>query len=264
MTSRRRFLTSAAVAAAVGTIAAAAPISAVRAQGRPKTYVLVHGAWHGGWCWQRVSPLLRARGHDVHTPTLTGLGDRAHLARPETDLDTHIQDVIATMEMEGLVDVTLVGHSYAGFVISGVADRAPSRIASLVYLDAFVPENGKSLADYVPADRREGFVKSGEQAGFRSFPVERFGVTDPADAAWVSARLVNQPFRTFTQKLSLMGPPPRVPRTFIFCSQPSMHMFDHWAAALRNNPAWKFHEMKTGHDAMITQPRELARILLAA
>jgi pimeloyl-ACP methyl ester carboxylesterase len=110
----------------------------------------VHGAWHGGWCWEKVTPLLTAAGHRVYTPTLTGLGDRAHLARPDVNLDTHIQDVVAFLEMEDLRDVMLVGHSYAGMVISAVAERARPRLRSLVYLDAFVPENGKRMIDYIP------------------------------------------------------------------------------------------------------------------
>jgi len=229
-----------------------------------KTFVLVHGAWHGGWCWRRVAPLLRAEGHEVFAPTLTGLGERAHLARPETDLNTHITDVTALMEMEDLRDVTLVGHSYGGFVITGVADRAASRLASLVYLDAFVPENGKSLADYVPESGRAGFVASGETNGFPSFPLARFGVTDANDVAWAQRHIVNQPFRTFTQKLILANPPPKLPRSFIACTEPSMGTFDPWYAALRNNPAWRFHEIKTGHDAMITESRQLAGLLLTA
>jgi len=157
------------------------------------TYVLVHGGWHGGWCWQRVTPLLRAKGHDVFTPTLTGLGDRAHLARPDVGLDTHIQDVVAMMEMEGLLDVTLVGHSYAGAVVQGVADRVPSRIARMVYLDAYVLENGKSLADYIPAERREGFLKSGEQGGFPPFPPQAFGVTKQKILLSLTLTLVMRP-----------------------------------------------------------------------
>src|SRR5262245_12927354 len=113
------------------------------------TYVLVHGAWHGGWCWAKVARLLRDAAQDVYTPTLTGLGERAHLARHEVDLETHIQDVVAVLESEELRGVTLVGHSYAGMVISGVAARVTGRISHLVYLDAFVPESGKCVLDYL-------------------------------------------------------------------------------------------------------------------
>ena len=129
------------------------------------TYVLVHGAWHGGWCWAKVARLLRDAGHEVYTPTLTGLGERAHLARPDIDLDTHIQDVVAVLEAEELRQVTLVGHSYGGMVISGAAARTSGRIGHLVYLDAFVPEAGKCLLDYVgerAAAMREAAATQGE------------------------------------------------------------------------------------------------------
>jgi pimeloyl-ACP methyl ester carboxylesterase len=261
--TRRQFLTGTALAAAAAAAATVSESEPVQAQGRRKTYVLVHGAWHGGWCWRRVTPLLRAKGHDVFTPTLTGLGDRAHLARPDVGLETHIQDVIAMMEMEGLLDVTLVGHSYAGAVVQGVADRVPSRIARMVYLDAYVLENGKSLADYIPAERREGFLKTGEHGGFPSFPAQAFGVTNPDEAAWVQSRLVNQPYLTFTQKQRLSGPPPKVPHLYIACTQPAMGPFTPIAAGLRKNPAWKVVELKTGHDAMVIAPRPLAELLLA-
>jgi pimeloyl-ACP methyl ester carboxylesterase len=266
MNPRRRFLKSAAATAAGGAVLAAVGSGApdARAQARGRTFVLVHGAWHGGWCWSRLTPLLRAKGHAVYAPTLTGLGDRAHLHRPDTDLETHVQDVVAMMDMEGLVDVTLVGHSYAGFVVTGVADRVAQRISRLVYLDAYVPEGGKSLADYITPNVREGFLKAGEQNGFRSFPVEHFGVLKPEDQAWVGRRLVNQPYRTFVQPVTLRNPLPKVPRSYIQCTQPAMRgPFGAIAGALRNNPAWKVHELKTGHDAMVTDPAGLARLLLA-
>ena len=126
--------------------------SAVYGHPRKKqaTIVLVHGAWHGGWCWKKVVPLLRAYGNDVYAPTLTGLGERSHLLHQQIDLDLHIQDIVAMLDYEDLHDVTLVGHSYGGMVITGVADRERARINKLVYLDAFMPDNGKSLQDYTP------------------------------------------------------------------------------------------------------------------
>src|SRR3954453_17747595 len=119
-------------------------------QPKSATFVLVHGAWHGGWCWQRVTPLLRAAGHEVFTPTLTGMGERSHLIHPLISLSTHIQDITAVLEYEDLHNVILIGHSYAGMVITGVAAIAETRLAHLVYLDAFLPENGMSLIDYAP------------------------------------------------------------------------------------------------------------------
>src|SRR5262245_14863398 len=121
------------------------------------TFVLVHGAWHGGWCWQRVSPLLRARGHEVFAPTLTGLGERSHLLTREIGLETHVADVVNAIRWEDLTDVVLCGHSYGGMVISGAADRMADRVRSLVYLDAFVPADGQSIFDFMTAERAEGF-----------------------------------------------------------------------------------------------------------
>jgi pimeloyl-ACP methyl ester carboxylesterase len=172
------------------------------------TYVLVHGAWHGGWCWAKVARLLRDAGHEVYTPTLTGLGERAHLARPEVDLETHIQDVVAMLEAEELRQVTLVGHSYGGMVITGVAARTSGRIGHLVYLDAFVPEAGKSLLDYVgegAGAMREAAVAHGEGWKLPSFPPERFGVTSQRDTEWLTKHLVPQPLRSFEQALPAAG-----------------------------------------------------------
>jgi pimeloyl-ACP methyl ester carboxylesterase len=128
-------------------------------------FVLVHGGWHGGWCWRFVAAALRRADHDVYTPSLTGLGDRAHLARPGIDLELHIQDVVAVLEMEDLREVVLLGHSYGGMVVTGVADRCTARISKLVYLDAFVPENGKCALDYIVPERAAAFRRDGEQSG---------------------------------------------------------------------------------------------------
>ena len=227
------------------------------------TYVLVHGAWHGGWRWSRLAPLLQAQGHTVFAPTLTGLGDRAHLARADVDLDHHIKDIVMTLEAEDLSDVTVVGHSYAGFVITGVADRAKARLRNLVYLDAFVPEDGKGLADYIPAERQASFLKpAAAQGSFSPFPTAAFGVVDAKDSAWVTAHLVNQPFYTMVRPLRLTHPSGNgLPRAYIYCSQPAMGAFDHFAAAIRNDPSWIFREMKCGHDAMVIDPAGLARVL---
>ena len=228
------------------------------------TYVLVHGAWHGGWCWAKVARLLRDAGHEVHTPTLTGLGDRAHLARPEVDLETHIQDVVAMLESEELRQVTLVGHSYGGMVISGVAARTSGRIGHLVYLDAFVPETGKSLLDYVgerAAAMREAAATHGEGWKLPSFPPERFGVTSQRDTEWLNKHLVPQPLRTFEQPLPAAGGD-KLKRTYVYCSKPAMGTFDQFAERLREDRKWTFHDVKTGHDAMVTAPGEIAKILM--
>jgi pimeloyl-ACP methyl ester carboxylesterase len=229
------------------------------------TYVLVHGAWHGGWCWAKVARLLRDAGHEVFTPTLTGLGERAHLARPEIDLETHIQDVVAVLETEELRGVTLVGHSYGGMVITGAAARATAgRLAQLVYLDAFVPEAGKALLDYVgprAEAMREAARTQGEGWKIPSFPPERFGVTSQRDTEWLTRRLVPQPLRTFEQPLPAAGGE-RLKRTYIYCSKPAMGAFDQFAPRLRDDRKWVFHDVKTGHDAMVTAPGEIAKILM--
>jgi pimeloyl-ACP methyl ester carboxylesterase len=228
------------------------------------TFVLVHGAWHGGWCWVRLARLLRDAAHEVHTPTLTGLGDRAHLARPEVDLEAHIQDVVALLEVEELRNVILVGHSYAGMVITGVAARAANRLSHLVYLDAFVPEAGKALLDYVGprADAlRESARAQGEGWRLPSFPPERFGVASQRDREWLQRRLAPQPLRTWEQPLAAAGGD-KLKRTYVYCSSPAMGAFDQFAERLREDRKWQFHELKTGHDAMITAPGDVARILL--
>jgi pimeloyl-ACP methyl ester carboxylesterase len=229
------------------------------------TYVLVHGAWHGGWCWAKVARLLRDAGHEVHTPTLTGLGERAHLARPEIDLETHIQDVVAMLEAEELRQATLVGHSYGGMVITGVAARTSGRIAQLVYLDAFVPEAGKSLLDYLSSElaavMRDSAQAQGEGWKIAPFPPERFGVTSQRDTEWLTKHLVPQPLRTFEQPLPAAGGD-RLKRTYVYCSKPATGSFDQFAERLRDDRKWTFHDVKTGHDAMVTAPGEVAKILM--
>ncbi|HEV8586369.1 MAG TPA: alpha/beta hydrolase family protein [Methylomirabilota bacterium] len=229
------------------------------------TFVLVHGAWHGGWCWIRVARLLRDAAHEVHTPTLTGLGDRAHQARPEIDLEAHVQDVVGVLEAEELRNVILVGHSYAGMVITGVAARAANRLSHLVYLDAFVPEAGKALLDYA-GPRAEAIRESAraEGEGWRipPFPPERFGVTSQRDREWLQRRLVPQPLKTFEQPLAAAGGD-KAKRVYVYCSSPAMGAFDQFAERLREDRKWQFHDVKTGHDAMITASGEVAKILLA-
>jgi pimeloyl-ACP methyl ester carboxylesterase len=234
------------------------------------TFVLVHGAVHGGWCWKKVRPLLRAAGHDVYTPTLTGLGERAHLAHPGIDLATHIQDVVAVVEYEDLREAVLVGHSYAGLVITGVADRLPDRLAHLVYLDAMVPRDGEAGLDLFTreeqADRRARVAAEG--GGWRLLPPADpavLGVTAPDDVAWVRPRLTAHPFPTFTQPIRLTNPAlAAVPKTFIHCTEAPP---THWRAVslerVRSEPGWRTYELATGHDAMVTRPRELADLLLA-
>ena len=227
--------------------------------------VLVHGAWHGGWGWKRLTPLLRRAGHEVFTPTLTGLGERAHLAGPAVDLETHIKDIVGVLETEELEEVLLLGHSYGGMVVTGAADRVPQRIARLVYLDAFVPENGKSLMDYVVPERGARFREEGERTGsVTPPPPSLWGITRPEDAAWLAPHESRHPFASMRQAVRLQNEAAlaRIPKAFVYCSAPATGSFDQFAARYRNDPAWRFFELATGHDAMILAPEQLARILL--
>ena len=230
-------------------------------------FLLVHGAWHGGWCWRRVTRILRAAGHEVFAPTLTGLGEREHLMSADVGLDTHIKDVLGVLEYEDLRDVVLVGHSYGGMVIAGVAEKAATRLAHLVYLDAFVPDDGKSLADYQPPEILAMFHEKanteGEGYKLPSFPAEVFGVTNEDDLAWVKPRLSPHPFKTKLDAVRLTNlKAAQIPRTYIYCNNPAVGPFGQFAERLQADEAWQYLELATGHDAMITEPEMLSELLL--
>ena len=232
------------------------------------TFVLVHGAWHGGWCYKRVARILRGGGHVVYTPTLTGLGERAHLMDRSIDLDTHVADIVGVLRWEELSDVVLCGHSYGGMVITGVAEKAPDRIRSLVYLDAFVPEDGRALFDYVPPELSEQMRAdaraNGEGYKISPIPAEAFAV-NPADAAWVNAMCVKQPIGTFEQRMALTGARERAKRrVFILASGWQPSPFPQFAEKLAPDPAWRVTPIACGHDVMVDKPQELASALAAA
>lgn len=259
---RRELMKSAIVTTAGVALVANLTPSSAAAQRRKATFVLVHGAWHGGWCWKRTAPLLQAKGHEVHSPTLTVLGDRVHLASLRTNLSTHISDIVNHLFMEDAKNIILVGHNYAGMVVTGVADRVPGRIRSLVYLDAFVPEDGKSAVDYQPPDRRRTIEESAKETGFVDpVPLPAFGVTNPDDLNWANPRIRPQPFATLTQPLKLRTKTSNIPRTYIRCTDPAFSTFEQFAQKYRNDPAWKYYEIAVGHDAMIVDPKGLAEIL---
>jgi pimeloyl-ACP methyl ester carboxylesterase len=232
------------------------------------TYVLVHGAGHGGWCYQRVARLLRAQGHEVHTATLTGLGERSHLLTPDTCLETHVTDVVSLMEHEDLHDVILAGHSYGGIVITGAADRALDRVGQLVFLDAAILYHGESLASVTPAIggmyEEVETVDGVELILWPDKPIARAicGVDDEADWAWMRERLRPHPWRCFNEPL-LLGDPEavaRLPRTIINCpgtlQKRAGESLDRYHAGDR---VW---EIDTGHDLMITEPEKTAEMLL--
>ncbi|MGI9145441.1 MAG: alpha/beta fold hydrolase [Chloroflexota bacterium] len=245
------------------------------------TFVLVHGAWLGGWCWKKVVPRLRSHGHDAFTPTLTGLGDRAHLAGPAINLTSHIQDVVKMLEYEDLRGVILVGHSYGGMVITGVADRAADRIGSLVYLDAFLPEDGQALVDLIPPTARASLsdrvLSEGDGWQLRTYrPVpwevylrESWGVSAAADVEWIMERLQAQPFQTFTEPVRRRNPAAeKIDQMYILCNGgvPGGHPNGTFAsaaeAAREAGSGWGYRELLTGHAAMVTAPLALADLLL--
>ena len=228
------------------------------------TFVLVHGAWHGGWCWQRVADRLRDGGHKVFTPTLTGLGERSHLLRAGIDLKTHCNDIVNVMKWEQLSDVVLCGHSYGGFVISAVAETMASSIRSIVFLDAFMPKNGEAVADLTGPAVQEG-IRSALQRGDLAIPprsAEAFGV-NVADRAWVDRLCVGQPIGTFIDKISLSGARDRIARkSYIRAAGYANPGFDRAIAAVRADPSWRSYEVPCGHDVMVDDPDRLTEILL--
>lgn len=234
-----------------------------------KTYLLVHGAWHGAWCWRRIDGPLRRAGHAVHAPTLTGLADRSHLLSREIGLATHLDDVANLISWHDLADVVLCGHSYGGMVITGVADRMPERIRALVYVDAFVPEDGLSALGQVPAERRAGFEARIRDEGQGWFspptPARRMGVSDPADVAWIDARCTPMPARCMTDPIRLTGAWRSVPRKIhVLATGNPGTSFHAVHARLRDDTAWRTVEIACGHEVMITNPDDLLSVLLDA
>jgi pimeloyl-ACP methyl ester carboxylesterase len=233
------------------------------------TYVLVHGGAHGGWCYQRVARILRSTGHELYTPTMTGLGERSHLVRPDIDLDTHIADIVAVLHFEDLHDGILVGHSYGGMVITGVADRATERVGRLVYLDAATPANGQSLVDVAGpllemARAQARFVDGVELVlapGTEPAVMRNYGVTDADDVAWMDARLTPHPWACFEQKLHLEHEDAvrAIPQWHIVCTS-TLAVRDPELVA-RARAEGRLWDVDTGHDLMITEPDAVAAYL---
>lgn len=237
---------------------------------RTRRLVLVHGAYHGGWCWRRVTQVLSARGVDAYTPTLTGLGQRRHLLTSETTLSTHIADIVNLFEFEDLDAAVLVGHSYAGMVIAGVAEAIPERIAHLVFLDAMVPRDGETVFDALPEIRaRETHATvAGRRIGVITPPSpEYFGVEHPADIAWVDRHLTPMPSRCYEERIRLANAAAQeIPRTYLQCAaQPDGGLkaateaaYEHFSGADRDR-----RQLPGPHDIMVTHPEVLAEALLS-
>jgi pimeloyl-ACP methyl ester carboxylesterase len=227
-----------------------------------KTFVLVHGAWYGGWCYARVAQLLRAAGHRVFTPTLTGLGERSHLYSRTIDLTTHITDVVNVFKWEGLENAVLVGHSYGGMVVTGVADLIPGTIASLIYLDAFLPADNQCLHDLVPPEDAQAQRDGAELNDFGVPPISAaaFGVNE-ADRQWVDSLCTLHPLHTLTQRLRLTGGLNRINhRTYVLAAS-GPPFFRRFRDSVAADPRWRTHELHCGHDVMIDMPVETTAIL---
>jgi pimeloyl-ACP methyl ester carboxylesterase len=272
MPTRRKFLKgTAGLGLAAGGLAPWR--SPALAQAAPKTFVLAHGSWHGGWCWRRVADQLRAKGHVVYTPSYTGMGDRTHLLSKDITIATFAEDLVQVIQSEELTNVVLVGHSFGGVPISGVADRIPEKIAHLVYLDSVLVESGRSAFSYYPPDEVEARIRAAEKAtNGVAVPVPQqlpavwgLGKEGDADYDWVRRRLSPHPLQSYTTALTFKAPVGgNLPRTYIHCTQPSHPVLEDSRKLVRSWTGWKWIDLAAPHDAMITHPDAVVGLLLAA
>lgn len=230
-----------------------------------KTFVLVHGAWHGGWCWTQVADLLRNQGHKVFTPTQTGLGERSHLISKEITLNTFIDDVANLILWENLEDVILVGHSFGGNTISGVADRLPQKIRKLIYLDAMIIQSGETPLSTLPKDVAENRIEAAkDSSNGLSLPIpsaKAMGIFEEDQIAIIDGKLTPHPFSTFLSPLEIKNPPGNsLPLVYIKCTNPLYKpLEDSRLNAVKMG--WPMVEIETGHDAPISAPQKLAELL---
>lgn len=268
----RRGLLKAFGAATAGAVPVVGKPGIASATHASRTFVLVHGAWHGGWCWRRVADVLVARGHRVFAPSLTGVGDRAHLFSKDISLQTHVDDILSVVDSEELSDFVLVGHSYAGMVISGVADTLGERVSRYVYLDARVPSDMSpgasfSWSELDSPEKREERLKSvheqGQGVALPPPPPGAFGVTEPSDVAWLERRLRPMPVGTyigaFTFKRSGSN---GLKRTYIAATRPPYAALVPTHDRMRGDNTWSFTTIEAAHDSMVTAPDELASLLM--
>lgn len=264
--NRRAFLVAA-------TAFASSPLMAAQRRSHKKdasaTYVLIHGGSHGGWCWERVTPALRSQGHIAYAPSLTGLADRSHLVGSNVDLELHINDVVNLINWEDLHNVILVGHSYGGMVITGIADRVPERVRQLVYLDAAHPKNGESLVDVthggINSTRKDGKTVNGVELVCFATPafLQTLGITKAEDQAWLMSKLTPQPWRCFEQPLQLQNESAlrRIPTTDIWRSMILKQLDPD--GTKRSSFATRVWEINSpSHDLMVTDPEQVSGMLL--
>lgn len=230
------------------------------------TFVLVHGAWHGGWCWKEAKRLLEEKGYRVYTPTMTGLGERKHLISKTITIDTLVKDIANVIKYENLDNVILVGHSFGGAVISGVAELAKDKIKQLIYLDAAILEDNESMFDCTPAEaveqKRELADKSSNGLSFPLPSAANLGITDKAQWEFVEKYLTPHPLSTYDTKIKLSSKPGAgFNCSYIICTDPIYHPLD-WAKDRAKKYNWNIAEINTGHDAMITDPVNLVRVLV--
>jgi pimeloyl-ACP methyl ester carboxylesterase len=247
--------------AALGAVAAS---GAAQAQTVQKTFVFVHGTWHGGWCWRRVADALERKGHKVYAQSLTGVGDRSHLLTKDVNLTTHVNDVVDLVKWEDLKDIVLVGHSSAGFVITEAAETIGPSVASIVYLDAFVPQPGDSLislANPGPRKALEDAVARGDLAA-KPVPAAVFKVNEK-DRAWVDAKCTPHPLAAAVEKVTAAGAREKIARKTYIRSGFDSPVFDQTLEKMKTAQGWKTYEVReSGHDVMVDMPDRLVEILL--
>jgi pimeloyl-ACP methyl ester carboxylesterase len=226
-----------------------------------KTFLVCHGAWGAGYGWKKMHPKMAAAGHRLVTPTYTGLGEREHLAHPGIDLDFHINDILNVLKFEDLRDVVLIGHSYGGMVATGVADRARDRITQLIYLDAFVPEDGQALLDL--NDARARMVELAAQGdGWRVPPNPTPPDTAKEDADWLAERRIHHPLKCFIQPLKLQHGPLTLPRTYIYALRANPNdTFRQFVEKAKKESGWRYHEIDASHSPQMTAPDALFALL---
>jgi pimeloyl-ACP methyl ester carboxylesterase len=229
-------------------------------------FVLVHAAWRGGWTWKRVARLLRGDGHDVYTPTLTGLADRSHLLHAGVNLSTHIQDIVNLIQFEELNDVVLCGVSYSGMVISGVADQISERISALVYLDAFLPQDGNSLFTLSPEALQLHSIKdAGQHNGSALSPIStEYIKTNEQDRPWVDRMSTLQPLATLTEAIRLKGNHLKVKKKIFVLASWEPNGFRRFYERVEKDPAWITRTIESGHEVMLDKPEEVANLLREA